>query len=100
MLGFLAKGGVLQRSHLGGRGIATRIYWENVEPEVNALDPENHLILMTGPLCAAGAKGVRDSKLLASRECDTKTGLQKAETLERLDLSDVAQDLKGRKLAW
>ena len=26
---------------LGGRGIATRIYWEEVGPEVGALDPEN-----------------------------------------------------------
>ncbi len=42
---------------LGGRGIATRIYWENVGPEVNAFDPENHLILMTGPLCATGVQG-------------------------------------------
>ncbi|MBW2238199.1 MAG: hypothetical protein JRF39_03965 [Deltaproteobacteria bacterium] len=34
---------------LGGRGIATRIYWEEVGPEVGAFDPENRLILMTGP---------------------------------------------------
>ena len=42
---------------LGGRGIATRIYWENVGPKVNAFDSENHLILMTGPLCATGVQG-------------------------------------------
>ena len=42
---------------LGGRGIATRIYWENVGPEVNAFDSANYLILMTGPLCATGAQG-------------------------------------------
>ena len=42
---------------LGGRGIATRIYWENVEPDVRAFDPENHLIFMTGPLGATGAQG-------------------------------------------
>jgi len=42
---------------LGGRGIATRIYWEEVGPEVKALDPENRLILMTGPLGAVGAQG-------------------------------------------
>ncbi|MBW2193587.1 MAG: hypothetical protein JRF27_07355 [Deltaproteobacteria bacterium] len=42
---------------LGGRGIATRIYWESVGPDVGALDPENHLILMSGPLGATGAQG-------------------------------------------
>jgi aldehyde:ferredoxin oxidoreductase len=42
---------------LGGRGIATRIYWEDVPPEVKAFDPENRLILMTGPLGATGAQG-------------------------------------------
>jgi aldehyde:ferredoxin oxidoreductase len=42
---------------LGGRGIATRIYWEEVGPKVRAFDPENHLIFMTGPLGATGAQG-------------------------------------------
>lgn len=42
---------------LGGRGIATRIYWEEVGPDVGALDPENRLIFMTGPLGATGAQG-------------------------------------------
>ena len=42
---------------LGGRGIATRIYWEEVGPDVRAFDPENHLIFMTGPLGATGAQG-------------------------------------------
>jgi aldehyde:ferredoxin oxidoreductase len=42
---------------LGGRGIATRIYWEEVGPKVGAFDPENHLIFMTGPLGATGAQG-------------------------------------------
>ena len=42
---------------LGGRGIATRIYWDEVGPEVGAFDPENRLILMSGPLAATGAQG-------------------------------------------
>ncbi|QTA81563.1 Tungsten-containing aldehyde:ferredoxin oxidoreductase [Desulfonema limicola] len=42
---------------LGGRGIATCIYWESVMPETGALDPGNHLIFMTGPLGATGAQG-------------------------------------------
>lgn len=42
---------------LGGRGIATRLYWENVPADTGAFDPENHLIFMTGPLTATGAQG-------------------------------------------
>jgi aldehyde:ferredoxin oxidoreductase len=42
---------------LGGRGIATRIYWEEVEPEVGAYDPRNCLIFMSGTLGATGAQG-------------------------------------------
>jgi aldehyde:ferredoxin oxidoreductase len=36
---------------LGGRGIAARIYWDEVPPQITAADPENRLIFMTGPLC-------------------------------------------------
>jgi aldehyde:ferredoxin oxidoreductase len=50
---------------LGGRGIATRIYWEEVGPEVGALDPENRLILMTGPLEATGAQGAARFELVS-----------------------------------
>ena len=42
---------------LGGRGIATKIYWEEVESHVGAFDHENCLILMSGPLGATGAQG-------------------------------------------
>jgi len=42
---------------LGGRGIAAKIYWENVRPETPAFDPENRLIFMTGPLVGTGAQG-------------------------------------------
>jgi aldehyde:ferredoxin oxidoreductase len=42
---------------LGGRGIATRLYWENVTADVKAFDPQNCLIFMTGPLGATGAQG-------------------------------------------
>ena len=43
--------------YLGGRGIASRIYWETVTPKIKAFDPENRLIFMTGPLVATGAHG-------------------------------------------
>jgi aldehyde:ferredoxin oxidoreductase len=42
---------------LGGRGIASRIYWESVAAEVGAFDAANPLIFMTGPLGATGAQG-------------------------------------------
>jgi len=42
--------------YLGGRGIASRIYWETVAPEIKAFDPENRLIFMTGPLVATGTQ--------------------------------------------
>jgi len=43
--------------YLGGRGIASRLYWEKVTPSVKAFDPENRLIFMTGPLLATSAQG-------------------------------------------
>lgn len=35
---------------LGGRGLGAKICWDEVPPEVKALDPENKIILATGPL--------------------------------------------------
>jgi aldehyde:ferredoxin oxidoreductase len=42
---------------LGGRGIASRIYWEKVKPETGAFDAGNALIFMTGPLVATSVQG-------------------------------------------
>jgi len=42
--------------YIGGRGIASRLYWENVFPQTGALDPENHLFFMTGPLAGTRAQ--------------------------------------------
>jgi aldehyde:ferredoxin oxidoreductase len=47
---------------LGGRGVAAKIYWDNVKPDISAFDPENMLIFMTGPMGAVGAQGPRDSR--------------------------------------
>ena len=35
---------------LGGRGIAAKVYWDEVPPEAKALDEENTVILATGPI--------------------------------------------------
>lgn len=47
----------LAERFLGGRGVATRIYWEAAGAGVGAFDPANPLIFMTGPLEATGAQG-------------------------------------------
>jgi aldehyde:ferredoxin oxidoreductase len=46
---------------LGGRGIATRLYWDHVPPRAQALAPENALVLATGPL--AGVPVIGGSRL-------------------------------------
>jgi aldehyde:ferredoxin oxidoreductase len=46
---------------LGGRGIATKLYWDQVPPQVQALAPENALVLATGPL--AGVPVIGGSRL-------------------------------------
>ena len=45
---------------IGGRGIAARIHWNEVPPECHAFDPENRLVIMTGPLC--GIPGLAGSR--------------------------------------
>ncbi len=46
---------------LGGRGIAAKLYWDGVDPEVKAFDLENQLTFITGPLAGVslGVGGVR-----------------------------------------
>ena len=40
----------LIENYLGGNGFGTKILWDEVPPEVDALDPENRLIFAAGPL--------------------------------------------------
>ena len=40
---------------LGGLGIGEKIYWDETVSETKALDPDNPLIMMTGPLCGTTA---------------------------------------------
>lgn len=39
------------RDFLGGRGIATKLYWERVPAAISAFSPQNCIIFATGPLC-------------------------------------------------
>ena len=45
---------------LGGRGIALKIYWDEISPAIKAFDAENCLIFTTGPL--AGFPGLAGSR--------------------------------------
>jgi aldehyde:ferredoxin oxidoreductase len=42
---------------LGGRGIAAKLYWDHVPPSATAFDPDNALILATGPLAGVPILG-------------------------------------------
>ncbi|MFH1486088.1 MAG: aldehyde ferredoxin oxidoreductase N-terminal domain-containing protein [Chloroflexota bacterium] len=37
---------------IGGRVMATRVYREEIEPVVGACDPENKILIVTGPAAA------------------------------------------------
>ena len=39
--------------YVGGRGLAAKLYWDEAPPDVDAYDPENHLIFATGPVSAS-----------------------------------------------
>ena len=45
---------------LGGRGLAAKLYWDLVPVEAKALDPENCLIYVTGPM--AGFNGIAGNR--------------------------------------
>ena len=45
---------------IGGRGLAAKLYWDEVPPDAGAFDPENCLIFATGPL--AGFQGLLGSR--------------------------------------
>ena len=40
---------------IGGRGVATRLYWDETGPATGALEGENHLFFMNGPLSGTQA---------------------------------------------
>ncbi|MGA2109865.1 MAG: aldehyde ferredoxin oxidoreductase family protein [Syntrophorhabdales bacterium] len=45
----------LMRDYVGGRGMCTRILFDEIDPTIDALGPENKLIFATGPLTGSGA---------------------------------------------
>lgn len=50
------------REYVGGRGVAARYFYDEVDPRVDALSPENKLIFAIGPLTGTNAScGARPS---------------------------------------
>ena len=45
----------LMQEYIGGRGMCTRILFDEIDPRIDALSPHNKLIFATGPLTGSGA---------------------------------------------
>ncbi|HUV56127.1 MAG TPA: aldehyde ferredoxin oxidoreductase family protein [Dehalococcoidales bacterium] len=45
----------LAAKFLGGRGLAAKFLFDEVDPKIDPLSPENKLLFSTGPLCGSGA---------------------------------------------
>src|SRR3972149_5833577 len=45
----------LAKDYMGGRGLASKILLDEVDPKIDSLSPENKLILMAGPLTGTRA---------------------------------------------
>lgn len=45
----------LAEKFIGGRGFISKIYWDEVDPKTDALDIDNPLMIMTGPLAGTPA---------------------------------------------
>ena len=53
------------RKYLGGRGLAARYYYDEVEARAHPLSPENKLIFMTGPLTGVSVFGSTKAYIVA-----------------------------------
>ena len=45
----------LAKDYIGGRGLATRMLYDEIDPAIDPLSPDNKLIFATGPLTGTGA---------------------------------------------
>ena len=72
--------GELARLYLGGRGLATKILYDELDVKLDALSPDNKMVFMTGPLTGTGAPGgasyvvVTKAPLSGSIACSTAEG--------------------------
>ncbi len=73
------------RAYIGGRGLGTKIFCDEVDPTVDPLSPENKLIFMTGPLTGTGAPAsarymvITKSPLTGTIACSNSGGYFPAE---------------------
>ena len=47
----------LAKKFIGGRGLASKLLFDEIDPKVDPLSPQNKLIFATGPLTGSGAIG-------------------------------------------
>ena len=45
----------LTERFIGGRGVVSKIYWDEVSPKTDAFHPDSPIIIMTGPLAGSSA---------------------------------------------
>ena len=45
------------RDFIGGRGLGVRYLYDEIDPKVDDLSPENKLLMVTGPLTGTGCPG-------------------------------------------
>lgn len=46
---------ILLKQYIGGRGLGSKILYDEIDPKVDPLSPDNKLIFMAGPLTGTGA---------------------------------------------
>ena len=63
---------------IGGLGVATKICWDELPLQIGALDPENRLIFMTGPL--GGLPGLAGSRWVICGKSPVTRGEQVSST--------------------
>jgi aldehyde:ferredoxin oxidoreductase len=58
--GSISKGSIpekIWREYLGGAGVAARLFFENVDPNIDPLSPDSPLYILTGPLAGSNVPG-------------------------------------------
>lgn len=72
--------GEMVKKYIGGRGLGTKIYTDEVDAKIDAFSPENKLILLTGPLtgtfgtCAGRLMWITKAPLTGTIGCANSGG--------------------------
>jgi aldehyde:ferredoxin oxidoreductase len=65
--------GYLMAEYIGGRGMAVKILYDEIDPGIDALSPDNKLIFATGPLTGTGAPAA--SRFVVSAKSPLSNGI-------------------------